>query len=382
MTSAPAFSRALSCVLIAAVGITTAAATADSATARSAPTVATLATSASPAASRGTPPTEYRNAVLNHDFPDPDVIKAANGAYYAYSTQSERGDKHVNIQVAKSRDLVHWNYLGDALPELPAWGDDAVVSWAPQVVRRPNRYVLFYSTVPDDLQNSFGLCLAVATSTRPAGPFKATNKPLYCGPTLADIDAYVFRDRVSHVWRMYWGSGGDIVTARLAPNLTHLARPQADPKLLLRGWSAEVHRPYEHGIEGPFVMRRHGWFYLFYSGNRCCSYPPHYATMVARSRHADGPFHRIAETRAGKSSAILHSNDRWAGPGHNSVIRDDAGHDWIIFHAIDRNRPYLPGTTDAVRRPMLISRLLYRNGWPMIAGDSPATGWQPGPVVH
>ena len=59
------------------------------------------------------------NPVLNRDFPDPDVIKAANGWYYAYSTQTEAPEGHVNIQVAKSRDLVHWHYLGDALPKLP-----------------------------------------------------------------------------------------------------------------------------------------------------------------------------------------------------------------------------------------------------------------------
>ncbi len=313
------------------------------------------------------------NPVLNRDFPDPDVIKAANGWYYAYSTQTEAPEGHVNIQVAKSRDLVHWHYLGDALPKLPDWGDGTAVSWAPDVVRHHGRYYLYYSTVPDRLQEEFGLCLAVATSDEPAGLFVATSRPLYCGPTLADIDAAVFRDRVTGHWRVYWGSGGDIVTARLAPSLTRLASPDAEPKLLLRGWSARVKRPYEHGIEGPLVIARRGWYYLFYSGDNCCSYPPHYATMVARSRSATGPFQRLAATRPGRSSVILHSNRRWAGPGHNTVTRDKAGHDWFVYHAIDTNRPYLPGEDQAVRRPMLRDRILYRKGWPTIRKDSPST---------
>jgi arabinan endo-1,5-alpha-L-arabinosidase len=248
-------------------------------------------------------------------------------------------------------------------------------------VRRGHRYFLFYSIVPDKLADSFGLCLAVATSRAPAGPFKTTGKPLYCGPTLADIDPAVFRDPATKRWHLYWGSGGDIVTARLAPSLTRLASPGKSPRLLLRGWSSPVRRPFEHGIEGPFVVARHGWYYLFYSGNKCCSYPPHYATMVARSRHAVGPFHRLAETRPGLNSVMLHSNHRWAGPGHNSVIRDDKGRDWMVFHAIDRNRPYLPHS-QAVRRPMLIARILYRDGWPTVATDSPPLGWRPSPVVH
>lgn len=164
--------------------------------------------------------------------------------------------------------------------------------------------------------------------------------------------------------------------------MTSLVRPHAQPQLLLRGWSAKVHRPYEHGIEGPFVIARHGWYYFFYSGNKCCSYPPHYATMVARSRHATGPFQRLAATRPGLSSVILHRNDRWAGPGHNSVIHDEAGQDWMFYHAISTRHPYLPGGNKAVRRVMLSDRIVYRNGWPTIAHRSPSVGWQPAPVTR
>jgi arabinan endo-1,5-alpha-L-arabinosidase len=324
----------------------------------------------------------YRNAVINRDFPDPDVIRAASGRYYAYSTESDTPKGHVNIQVARSRDLVHWKYLGDALPKLPRWGNKALVSWAPQVVRHGGRYHLYYSIVPNRLQSNFGLCLAVATSRSPAGPFRSTSKPLYCGPTLADIDPDVFRDPATGHWLVYWGSGGDVVSARLAPSLNRLASPHAQPKLELRGWSEHVRRPYEHGVEGMFVTARHGWYYLFYSGDNCCSYPPHYAVMVARSHSATGPFHRLESTRPGLSSVIVHSNRRWAGPGHSSVIRDRAGHDWLVFHAIDTTHPYLPGGHQDVRRPMLMDRIIYRHGWPTVAGDSPSIGWKRAPVTR
>jgi arabinan endo-1,5-alpha-L-arabinosidase len=324
----------------------------------------------------------YRNAVLDQDFPDPDVIQAADGWYYAYGTEGDPGGQHVNIQTARSRDLVHWHYLGDAMPSLPSWGDQAVVSWAPEVVHHQGRYYLYYSTVPNDRLEDFGLCLAVATSRSPAGPFTTTDQPLYCGPTYADIDADVFHDPATGAWQVYWGSGGDIVTARLDRSLTRLAAPDEEPTLLLRGWSSTVPRPFEHGIEGPFVIARRGWYYLFYSGDNCCSYPPHYATMVARSRSATGPFHRFRSSTPRGSSVILHSNRRWAGPGHNSVIRDRAGHDWIVYHAIDRQQPYLPGSDENVRRVMLLDRITYRHGWPRIAHDSPSIAPQRAPVTR
>jgi len=322
----------------------------------------------------------YRNPVLDSDFPDPDVIRAANGWYYAYSTESDRAGRHVNIQVERSRDLVQWEDLGDALPLLPSWGDRAVPSWAPEVIARRGAYYLFYSMVPNRLRVAGSHCVAVATSQQPAGPFEPTSTPVYCGPTLSDIDASVFHDTATGHWHMYWSSGGDIVTARLASSLTGLAAGAA-PTLLLRRWSATVHRPYEHRVEAPFIIARRDWYYLFYSGNNCCSDPPHYATMVARSHRAAGPYHRLEITRPGLSSIILHSNRRWAGPRHISVITDLARHDWMVFHAVDTDNPYRPGGHRVVRR-MLMDRVVYRDGWPTVAGDAPSIGWTPAPVTR
>ena len=45
----------------------------------------------------------YANPVFDADFPDPTVIRAADGLYYAYATQTNRGGRDVNIQVARSR---------------------------------------------------------------------------------------------------------------------------------------------------------------------------------------------------------------------------------------------------------------------------------------
>src|SRR4051794_13465954 len=61
----------------------------------------------------------YINPVLDADFPDPAVIQASDGYYYAYATQTLLNGRWINIQVARSADLIHWDHLGDALPEKP-----------------------------------------------------------------------------------------------------------------------------------------------------------------------------------------------------------------------------------------------------------------------
>src|SRR3982751_6943364 len=63
----------------------------------------------------------YQNPVYDSDFPDPTVIRASDGNFYAYATQTTVGGVWLNIQVARSADLLHWRFLGDALPVQPAW---------------------------------------------------------------------------------------------------------------------------------------------------------------------------------------------------------------------------------------------------------------------
>jgi arabinan endo-1,5-alpha-L-arabinosidase len=108
--------------------------------------------------------------------------------------------------------------------------------------------------------------------------------------------------------------------------------------------------------------------------------------MVARSRSATGPFETLSDATGEPQSVILARNERWIAPGHNSVVTDAAGDDWIAYHAIDTNRRLLQGDDIKgdrdVRRIMLIDRLVYRHGWPRVQWGSPSTNARPAPRVR
>ena len=74
----------------------------------------------SPKAATLAPPTlkpgTFTNPVLDRDFPDPDILKVSDD-YYVYATNANG----INIQAARSTDLVHWDVLPDMLPTLPTW---------------------------------------------------------------------------------------------------------------------------------------------------------------------------------------------------------------------------------------------------------------------
>jgi len=310
----------------------------------------------------GVPPAAtYFNPVLGRDFPDPAVLRDADGWFYVYGTQSESQGRMLNVQVARSRDLVTWEHLGDALPEKPRWASTKQVIWAPHVVHDTElrRYVMYYSAEPD---RSEGKCLAVATADMPSGPFTDSGGPLLCGERFEHIDPMAFDDPRTGKRLLYWGSAARPIRVReLAPDRLRFAQDSQAVDLVF----ADPARAYSRLVEGAWVTHRSGTYYLFYSGDRCCGQNANYALMVARSNDALGPFEPLGQP-------ILEKNAAWNAPGHNSFITDDAGTDWILYHAM----------RDVPRRLMLLDRVVWRDGWPRVEDGQPSVSPQAAPVLR
>ena len=169
----------------------------------------------------------YANPVIDADFPDPAVIRAPDGFYYAYATQTKVGDKWVNIQLARSSDLVTWQQLGDALPAKPNWAAKTQDFWAPHVSRHGDTYYMYYSAKPDSSDERHGLCLGVATAGGPLGPFVDKGKPLKCGDGFVNIDPMAFDDPATGKHLLYWGSGfGPLKVQELGPDFLSFAAGQ------------------------------------------------------------------------------------------------------------------------------------------------------------
>jgi arabinan endo-1,5-alpha-L-arabinosidase len=290
----------------------------------------------------------------------------------------------VNVQVARSRDLVRWDRLGDALPAKPRWASRTQDFWAPHVSEHGGRYYLYYSAKPDTAlrDTTQGLCLAVATAASPAGPFADVGRPLECGPGFVNIDPMQFDDPRTGAPLLYWGSGfGPIKVRPLAPDRVSFAPGSRATPLVDVERTGDTTR-YQRLVEGAWVVYRAPWYYLYYSGDNCCGPRAHYAVMVARSRSATGPFETLAQATGRPQSVILERSPAWNAPGHNSVVRDARGDDWIVYHAVDPRRPR--GAADAdpnTRRVLLMDRLVYRDGWPAVEGGRPSDGPRPAPAV-
>ena len=317
------------------------------------------------------PPSSYANPVLDTDFPDPTVIRAPDGSYYGYATQTKRGGNWINIQLAQSRDLTHWRYLGDALPVKPTWASKTQDFWAPHVIRHRTKYIMYYSAKPDNSDQRHGLCLGVATARSPKGPFRDIGRPLQCGPEFVNIDPMEFDDPVTGKHLLYWGSGFEPIRVQeLGADLVSFAPGSVSKELV---WPAPGRKDFPVLVEGAWVIRHDGYYYLFYSGDNCCGPKANYAVMVARSKSATGPFETLERATGKPHSIILEKSAKWLAPGHNSIVTDRAGRDWIVYHAVDAScTRESPSDDPNTRRVMLIDRIVWRNGWPVIDGPSSA----------
>ena len=323
----------------------------------------TVAQSAASASHTGT--LTYQNPVFNHDFPDPNLVQAKDGYFYAYSTQASWqkeafGGQYVT-PVLRSKNLVSWEVVGDALSKKPDWKTEGGI-WAPDATYRRHTYFLYYSfSTWGDPNPGVG----VATSKNPAGPFTDHGK-LFLSKELGvdnSIDPVVFT--VNKKPYLVWGSFHGIYAVQLSKDGTKVK----GTKFQLAG----------NAYEGSFIYQKGKYYYYFGSAGSCCEGAKStYQVKVGRAATFKGPY----MDRDGKpllengGTLLLQKNpgeEGFIGPGHNGdIVTDKAGQTWMIYHAFDKKDP--------VRRVMLLDKISWVDGWPVIDGAQPSVGLHPGPV--
>ena len=342
---------------------------------------------AATAKSGGAQPSTYRNPL---DLRLPGGKEAANCAdpvitkgvgedrhWYLYCTtdaidESERtagGDpvQHL-VPTYRSTDLVDWTYTGDAFTQRPSWMPDDAGVWAPEVVHRNGRWYLYY-TAPETTLPGGGSAIGVAISDSPVGPWVDSGGPVVApadNPTDPGNRRWTFDPEVVTVGAstyLYFGSyaGGIFVRRLSADGLSTSA-------------SSERRIAIANRYEGTNIVRHGGWYYFLGSATNCCAGAlTGYSVFAARSRSPLGPFRdadgrSILASKVGGTPVLSQNGNRWVGAGHDSVLTDAAGQDWIVYHAVDRTDPFVAGTDDYTKRPALLDPLDWRGGWPVVRG--------------
>lgn len=350
--------------------------------------VAAVAAGTTAAAAAPPPAVTTQNPISSSfadTFADPAVIQGRDGYWYAYATSDPlvAGGPFGLMHMARTKDFSSWEYLGTVFDDTtkPAWAAPGSFFWAPDIRYFGGRYVMYF-TVTDTAANPGGdPAIGVATAPTPAGPWTATGGPVVTpkpdgnGGYFGTIDPAMLTAADGKRYLYYGGFYGGISVTELTPD-----------GLQAVGTPTQV--TVGDRYEGSYVVYRNGWYYLMASSMNCCAGPTTgYSVFAGRSKSPRGPFldadgASLNESRVGGTTVLTQNGNRWIGPGHHAFLTDAAGQDHIVYHAIDRAEPWLTDPFGINRRPMLIDRIDWIDGWPRTrAGLGPSDTPQPAPVT-
>lgn len=321
---------------------------------------------------------------------DPTVLRGqqpGDDAWYMWCTTDPLNDDDRDadgdlvfhkVPQLRSTDLVSWTYVGDAFTENPSWAPDAAL-WAPDVVYSStfDQYYMFVTVTDTDEPVGTPGCdndsaIGVATSSSPTGPWEFSDTPVVAPrPNSGGCDYFwtydpdVFGDSVGTESVFYYGSyygglfGAPITFTEDGATVDDTAAQQVT-----------VGNRYE----GPNVVEKDGWYYMFVSATNCCAGAlTGYSVFAGRSTSPYGPFvdregNSLLAGEVGGTPVISMNGNRWVGTGHNSVFADAAGQWWTAYHAVDQADPFFSEEPGFTKRPVLLDPVDWVDGWPTVRG--------------
>lgn len=300
-------------------------------------------------------------------FRDGDKWYMTATAFPHWSRQESNEVLNEGVPLYTSNDLLNWQFIDYVVkrPSKTSWYYRRF--WAPEIHKINGKYyATFNCSNPEIGRNGQWMGLAVADSVE--GPYTVITEE---EPLGAGNDLMLFQDDDGKVYGFYnrgkeFGIGfceidlkkGKFVGERIScirPEKSDLAydatgkllmTPNLDGNLIPKvakyyGWDAI-------GIEGAYVVKRDGTYYLFYS-SWSRGYEIGYAT--AKSLHGTWTKHEGNPIYGAMSKAACEKNGfEWSGDennpfnqvGHNEVFTGPDGRLWLSCHGITNANPDRP----------------------------------------
>ena len=271
-----------------------------------------------------------RQPVIPDYVADPSVAYF-NGTYYLYGTSDiDHGLLEMGPPVVwTSKDLVNWSYKGVLFKGFDwnkpySFGPEGKKKtgyfryWAPGAVIKKGKVYHLYPTLlkPDNKLGTYHL-----TSKSPEGPFQFSNgKGIFFNepekekeetkPVFADIDGDPFVDDDGQAY-IYWRRRK---AAKLSADWKTIEGPEVTIPTKRSGYS-----------EGPFLFKRKGIYYYFYTLSGGANYV--YAYMMSKTGPL-GPFVAPEQDMVSKTNL---ETGVW-GPGHGNVLHVPGTDDYLFFY--------------------------------------------------
>ncbi len=269
------------------------------------------------------------------------IIKVGNKWYCTGTSNPIWTGPNPGVRLLVSDDLINWSHhswLIDAstLPEDSPYNGRF---WAPEIHFIKNKYYLTVNSgkvTDEDPKGMATHSVWLFSSDRVDGSYELVNGPL---TAQYNNDATLFEDEDGQVY--FYCSGGGLFQAKIDLNTGTLTTPLE--KFLDKkqpGWPDWM----VGGIEGPFVIKREGTYFMFFS-----TWTRGYEVALLKSKNPLGPWELVSSepifgTRkkgyrqemalgGGYSDlAFTDTEDPYQETGHNALFEGPDGQLWNSCH--------------------------------------------------
>lgn len=234
------------------------------------------------------------------------------GTYYAYGTNDPNG-----IEVFVSDDLKTWRRPVDSNFRLALKKDDVWADrwfWAPEVYFVNGKFYMYYSADEH---------ICVATSDSPLGPFKQeVKRPMIESEKSIDNSLFIDDNGKPYIYFVRFNDGNNIWVAELTDDLMSV---KMETMKKCMNVSQDWENVWPRVVEGPFVVKHKGVYYMTYSANSYES--PFYGVGYATATSPMGPWIKYDK------NPILQKPRELVGVGHSANFTDKDGKLRIVFHS-------------------------------------------------
>lgn len=302
---------------------------------------------------------------------DPSIYKDKD-TYYAFSTDARVGGPATpGIQVRKSKDLINWEFVGQALKGIPdeakKWSKAQGI-WAPDVTKVGDEYYLYYSTSSFGKNRSY---IGLVKSKSIEGPWEDQGVVLKTnqGEDRNAIDPNIIYDKDGQMWMSYGSFWSGIYIVKLDKNTGKPLNPNDKGKNI-----AKRNASVDGAIEGPYIIynEEQKKYYLFVSYG---SLSADYNVRVGRADNIEGPYldsngKDMTDTSSTNTDEVgnkilggykFGDSEGWMAPGHNSVLNDN-GNYYIVHHVrTEKNKDWFY---------LNVRKILWsEEGWPIVSPE-------------
>lgn len=304
---------------------------------------------------------EYKGEIA-----DPSVVRGDDGKFYVFSTIRK---------LFVSENMCEWSLLSDEVIPRPTWADGDIHGrpdvWAPDCIKIKDKWIYYYSLAAWDMPSA-GIGYAISDNIY--GPYVDMGKLMDEDDVEINglIDPQPYIDNDGTVYMLVGSFHGNYLVELSddGMSLKNGANYQRENKILIAGIPLDYFNNTYY--EGGYIVKKDEYYYFFGSTGSCCDGKnSSYRVVTGKAKDIKGPYYssegkKLASNNMGQTigdiclwSPIYDENT--AGPGHNSILIDDAGDYWMIYHSYCKKDNF-------ATRHLFMDKLKWNdNGYPCVS---------------